>query len=208
VGIVAGVAGVLLEGDGVGHLLRHSVDLDLDPERIQARHQLIVEVRDAARIEGDELARSFTGDDGEIVVDEVEIDLEDAASVGERPSGETAGGEVEGGVPELILERGELDIELADDLGPHVQGFPRVGPGIEGQRRPALVTRERGWGGTVGDGHRSPRDSRAFASTASSRSKGTKMPPASWHTSNTCKRWHERPGTPPAADRPPAQTPT
>ena len=139
-GIVAGVAGVLLEGDGVGHLLRRRVDLDLDPERIQARHQLVVEVRDAARIEGDELARSFTGDDGEIVVDEVEIDLEDAAAEGERPRGKAARGEVEGGVPELILERGELDIELADDLGPHVQGFPRVGPGIEGQRRPPLVT--------------------------------------------------------------------
>ena len=39
-------------------------------------------MRDAAGIEGDELACSFTSDDGEIVVDEVEINLEDAAPKG------------------------------------------------------------------------------------------------------------------------------
>src|SRR5215218_2517096 len=173
-GIIARVARVFLERDWVRYLLRRGVDLDLDAENPQARHHLIEEVRDAAGIQRNKLDRSFKGADSEIVVDKVELDLKGATAERERPRGQTAVGEMQSGVPELVLKRSELDIELADDLGPHVQRFPRVGPGFKGQGGPTLFIRERGLHGTIRDRHSAPQGSRPLAST----SEGPRWPAA------------------------------
>ena len=66
--------------------------------------------------------------DVETVIEEVEVDLEDPVAEGDGAGGQPAGGDREGDLPPLVEEGHQLQLDLAHDLGPHVQGVQRVLP--------------------------------------------------------------------------------
>ena len=124
-----------------------------EAQGFQAAHGLVVEVGDAARVEGDGLAPAVAGEQREVVVDEIEIGLEGAIARGQGARAQAARGEDQRRVPEFVLERGKLDFELAGDLGPQVQGVAGSGPLVERKVGPALLAGQGAVGGVVGDGH-------------------------------------------------------
>jgi hypothetical protein len=122
---VQGLDLVLLERDGLGHLDRAWPDPDVDAAVSQPRHQLPVEGGHGSGSKvHDECLRPSVGHD-EAMVDEVEGDLKGAVSVRDRWRREAPGGDLERDVPPVVHRRRERQADLADDLGPHVQGGDR-----------------------------------------------------------------------------------
>ena len=140
-GIVGGVQGIFFERDGGWDLARRSPDFDFDAERVQGGHEFGIEVRDRLRLEGESLGGTPTGLNGQLVIDEVELDFENAIAVGDGGSGEAARVDVEGNLPPVIDERGESEADFADDLSPHVERGVGVLPGREGQIGPGVADR-------------------------------------------------------------------
>ena len=71
------------------------------------------------------------------VVDEVELDRRTPAAVRDRRGGQPSRRDVERYLPPVVHQRRVRQTDLADDLGPHVQGVPRRGPVLHPQGRPA-----------------------------------------------------------------------
>ena len=67
------------------------------------------------------------------VLDEVELDVEDARFVWNRGCGQTSGTDVEGDLPPVVDHRRVRESNLADDLGPHVQRVTGRGPLVDPQ---------------------------------------------------------------------------
>ncbi len=82
--VVVGVSLVTLEWDRVDHLGRRRPDADVDPETVQAVHQLAVEPGDRLRLERHRERAGPTVDDPQLVLDEVEVDLEGTVTVRDR----------------------------------------------------------------------------------------------------------------------------
>jgi hypothetical protein len=66
------------------------------------------------------VALSFTGSNGELVGDEVELDFETRLPERNGRSRQAVGRDVKGHVPPMILQRSESQTGLSHDLGPHV----------------------------------------------------------------------------------------
>src|SRR5207302_175351 len=72
----------------------------------------------------------------EVVIDKIEVDLEGAVVVGDEPGGQAAGGDRESDMPPLVEERGQLQLHLPSDLGPHMKGIAGIFPFVPGKRGP------------------------------------------------------------------------
>src|SRR6266699_1667560 len=83
-GVIRGVDSVFLKPDGVLDFNRPRVDLYLDPQSLQRCHQFPVKLSYRARDERDGPHGAVAGQNKEIVIDEVEIDLKDTCFVGDR----------------------------------------------------------------------------------------------------------------------------
>ena len=127
-GVVGGVSFVESEADGAGDFHGHVPHFCVDAEGMESGHEFLVEGGDGAwdEAEGTEFAEA--GLDFERVVDEIEVDFEDAFVVGNGGGGEAAGGDVESGAPPMIEVGAEGEADLADDLRPHVEGGAGVFP--------------------------------------------------------------------------------
>src|SRR5438105_4026919 len=123
---------ILIEGSLVIKFVRREMNTHLDSNRAQAGHVLAIEIRDRAREQRNVVAPSFAGSNGELMRDEVELDLKTRLSERNGRRSQAAGCDVEGHIPPMILQRGESQTGLAHDLGPHVErvaGFLPVGEG-------------------------------------------------------------------------------
>jgi len=107
--VVRGEVFVIMGGSGSGKstLLKHLIGLKQPAEERQARHGT-VRHHDPANM-----------------LHEVQVDLKGPVAMGERPRGQPTGGHVLGDVPPMIHRRGQCELDLADDLRPHVE---RVDP--------------------------------------------------------------------------------
>ena len=85
-----------------------------------------------------ERAAAVVDGDVEAVIEEVEVDLEDPVVERDGAGGQPPGGDREADFPPLVEEGHELQLDLAHDLGPHVQGVERVLPRLIRQSRPIL----------------------------------------------------------------------
>jgi hypothetical protein len=69
---------------------------------------------------------------------EIELESEEAAGVGQRPSGQAARRDMQCDRPAMIEGRRERQCNLAYDLRPHMQRGVGILPGIERERWPAI----------------------------------------------------------------------
>src|SRR5207249_4028484 len=90
------------------------------------------------RLEQNTAGEAIARQDRELMADEVEIDLERAASVRNGRRGQASGGHVERAMPAMIHPGALCEADLPDDLGPHVQCSVGLAPGLEWQGRPCL----------------------------------------------------------------------
>jgi hypothetical protein len=111
---------VLVKGNGVLHLHRAGRDPHVDSELLQGCHELVVEVGYRAREQEQGARGAVVEADIQAVVDQVEVDLEDAAAEGDGGGGQAPCCHHEAHVPPFVEEGHELQLNLADDLGPHV----------------------------------------------------------------------------------------
>ena len=74
------------------------------------------------------------------MIDEIEIDLEDAAAERNGRGRQAPGSNAERHLPPIVEERNERELHLTHDLGPHVECDERVFPLLVGQRRPFLAS--------------------------------------------------------------------
>ena len=62
------------------------------------------------------------------MIDEIEVDFENAFFVRDWRCGEAAGSDVESGAPPMVCRGTLCQADLTDDLHPHVQGGAGVFP--------------------------------------------------------------------------------
>src|SRR5204863_4285291 len=84
--------------------------------------------------------------DGELVVDEVEIDLKRPRAMRNGGRGEPSGGHVQRDAPRVIHPGTLAEPNLADDLGPQVQRRIRLAPRLEREVRPRVRNSGEGHG--------------------------------------------------------------
>jgi hypothetical protein len=135
------VNGVPVEGDVVLHLHRVRRDPYVDPQVVQRRHERVVEVGDGTGQERNRPGAAVAEPDVEAVVDEIEVDLENSAAERDRRGREPARGDGEADLPPVVQEGDELELDLAHDLGPHVQGVEGVLPLVIRQEWPDRLRR-------------------------------------------------------------------
>ena len=96
-------------------------NLHRDAELVERTHRLGIEIGDRLGFERDPTGAAVTGSDVQPVLDEVELEVEDARFVWDRGRGQTTRTDVEGDLPPVVDHRRVRESDLADDLGPHVQ---------------------------------------------------------------------------------------
>src|SRR5437899_10338166 len=101
-GVVGGVSYVESEADGAGDFDGHVPNSCINVERVEFGHEHIVEGGDGAWGEADRARFAEDGLDFESVFDEIEVDLVDPFLVGQRRSGEAAGGDIKSGSRPMI----------------------------------------------------------------------------------------------------------
>jgi hypothetical protein len=135
-GIIGGMRHVPLERDGIVEFNRHGPDSDFEAKRTQPPHDLAMELGDRAGPQRQPLAPAAAGLDQELMIGEVEVDLERIAVIRHQRGGEAPCRDIERDLPPVIYERRLGQADLADHLGPQLQGRTRVVPCRQGQRRP------------------------------------------------------------------------
>src|SRR5579884_3767733 len=120
------------------YLRRYRINGHIDPGGFQARHEVAVKLGYAAWAQRRDLAHSGIRQYRERVVHEVEVDLEGSPPVGNEPRRHSPRGHKEGDVPPLVQERRQLQLDLADDLAPHVERGLCILPAGERQLRPTI----------------------------------------------------------------------
>ena len=130
---------ILVEADRVGDLDRHRPDPHLQAERAQPGHDLGVEIGDRTGPQWQRLAPAVAGVDAQRVVDEIEIDLEGQAAIRHRRGGQPAAGHIERHMPPMVDRGRQREADLADDLGPQMQGGAGVLPLRIGQGGPTTI---------------------------------------------------------------------
>ena len=127
---------VVGERDRRVHLVRPDVEDDVDAQLAECLHGLGVELGDRPRRQPDEPLLACAAAQPQVVGDEVELEVEGPAAVGDRPGGETTGADVQGHLPPVVEERALREPDLPHDLGPHVQGVAGLGPVLDPQSWP------------------------------------------------------------------------
>ena len=97
--IVCVVRLVLVEAHGIDDLIGSWMDGDRDVESAQLLHETRVEHSHRLRLQGERAAATVARLDHQPMIDEVEIDLEDAGTVRDRRRREPAGRHIQGNVP-------------------------------------------------------------------------------------------------------------
>ena len=144
--IVGGVLAIALERNGVFDFRRHGPDPDVNIERMEALHDLGVEISDRARRQGEPFAPSVAHSQRQPVREKVEVDLHVPAPVRHRRRAQSAGGDVERDLPPVVHHGRQREPDLADHLRPQVQGRAGVLPLVEGELRPDIRSgRAAGW---------------------------------------------------------------
>src|SRR4051812_41725715 len=103
--VIRAVDTVLVETDGIGDFDWHGPDLHLDAERMEQVHELRVELSHGARNQRQRPSPSFSGQDIEFVVYEVELNFEGLAFVRNGGSGQAAGVDIKRYFPPVIEMR-------------------------------------------------------------------------------------------------------
>ena len=125
-----------LKRDRVGQLVRHVMDANLDAELGQGLHDLGIEIGDRPRIKPDLPDRAVVGRCDQRGIQKIELELEAAVTIGDGRRGQAPGRQIKNNVPGMI-EPGRLrEPDLANDLGPEMQGCVGFFPGRVGQIRP------------------------------------------------------------------------
>src|SRR6185369_3819170 len=120
VAIVGRVGIVLVEADRIGQLVRHVMNADLDAELLQRLDDLGIEIGDRPRIKPDLPDRTVVGRSDQRVIQKVQLELE-AIRDGRR--GQAPGRDIENNVPGMIEPWRLREPDLANDLGPEMQGW-------------------------------------------------------------------------------------
>lgn len=137
-GVVVAVMLVTLERRTVLDLHRRRPEIDPHLERVQPRDDLLVEARDALRLERDLTQTAHRGRDAHAVIDEIEVELQATAAIGHERGGEPARAHVERHVPPVVARGREREPDLADDLREAVQRLAGRPPRRERDRGPRV----------------------------------------------------------------------
>src|SRR5258708_8711223 len=120
-GIVRGVIFIECKANGAGNFDGHFPHFYVDAERVERGHEFFIESGDGARNEMERSGFAEAGLDFENMIDEIEVDFENAFFVRDWRCGETAGGDVESGTPPMVCWGTEGQPDLPADLLPHLQ---------------------------------------------------------------------------------------
>src|SRR5262245_30605508 len=82
--IIRAVRCVLIKGNGIGYLDRHSPDVNFDARRTQQLHDVVVKVGHGTRLEWKRFDNAVTGVEHQLMIDEVEGEFERAGAVWDR----------------------------------------------------------------------------------------------------------------------------
>src|SRR6266508_6847957 len=137
--IVGSVRVVLVERNLIVDFDWMCVDCHMDSERLQLCHELEVEVGDRARDQRHTAGAAVGGRGGQLVFDQVEVDLEDTLADRNHRGGQPPSRHRECDTPPFIEKWRELELHLADDLQPHVQRRERGLPVLVRQRWPHWI---------------------------------------------------------------------
>jgi hypothetical protein len=135
-GVVSGVGAILRKWDRVGHLVRHFMDGDREPNAVQELNDAMIEVGDGSRLQRQFARLTPAGAHDEAMADKVKFGFEDFAVGRDRRRSKTSRGDVERNLPAMVEPGGQHQPDLADNLGPELQCCGGVAPGGIGQIGP------------------------------------------------------------------------
>src|SRR6516165_4301243 len=135
--------GIQLEGNGIGDLAWHGVQVHHDPELLERGHRLGIEFGHRHGPQHDLPRVTIARRHPQHMVDKVKINLKAACTVENRRGRQTTRGDVERDVPGVIPPRRQGEANLTDHLRPQVQRIARVLPNRIWQFGPALRARYR-----------------------------------------------------------------
>src|ERR1700687_3209893 len=104
--VVGGWWVVLREADRLRKFVRHLVDRDMNAEFGEISHDSRVKTGNRFSGQGKLPRCAVTGRNPQMMIDEVEVDLEGADTVGNRRSRQPAGGDVQRDVPGMVQPGG------------------------------------------------------------------------------------------------------
>ncbi len=140
-GIIGGMDLILIKADGTVHFTGQCVDRDLDAQCAQCCHKFLVKTGDGTRDQREGFGHPIAGENKEVVIDEIKMDLKDAAFLPMRRNGrrcQPTFRHIKWNMPPVVHVRTQCQPHLANDLSPHMQCVARVLPCLQRQRRPSF----------------------------------------------------------------------
>jgi hypothetical protein len=127
-GVIGLVRPILVERNGLRDLHRHLPDVDRGAEALERGHELPIKPGHGHGLERHNAASGLAALNDEQVIDEIEIDLENAGAIEHGRRGEAANGGIKRNVPAVVDLRRECEPDLTDDLHPELQRGAGVAP--------------------------------------------------------------------------------
>ena len=140
VGVVRRVDPVLRKSDRVRDFVRRLFDRHRNAHAVEEIDCRAIKIGDRLRPERQGSFGASAGPHAEPMADKIELDLENLGPDRDRRRAESAGGHIERRLPAVIEPRGQRQPDLADDLGPEMQGRERLAPCRIGEVRPDWVS--------------------------------------------------------------------
>src|SRR6266404_9669376 len=140
--VVGCVVCILREFDRCRQLVRHLIDGDVDAEFGECCHGRRVETCNGFSSQAKLPRSTVAGRNAQQMIDEVEINPKGAPAVGNRRGRQPSRRDVQRDVPGVVQPRCAHETNLANDLGPQMQGFASVAPGGRWQFRPRNSMRD------------------------------------------------------------------
>jgi hypothetical protein len=139
--IVFSVLIVLSERDSGVYLFGLADDVCFDTEPVERRERLSVKLGDGSGRQRHRLLITVALPNRKHVVDEVELHVEHRIPVWNCTGGQSPGTHIQGHLPPVIDQRHVDHADLADNLGPHMQGVAGGRPFVHHQARPVVGPR-------------------------------------------------------------------
>ena len=135
-GVVGRMSTILRKADRIGHLVRHLVNRDCDPDPVQDIDDAMIEVGNRLRLQRQLPYLVPAGARDEAVAEEVKVDLENFAAGRDRRRPKPACGNVQRHLPAMVEPGCQAQPDLAHDLSPQLQRCGGLAPAGVGQIGP------------------------------------------------------------------------
>ena len=129
----------LSKGIGIADFVRHAIEACANAEIVRQRQEPPMELGNRHRFQREGLRGAVARAAGQLVIDEIEVELHAPACRWNRRCRQAARGNVERCVPRMVQPRRVREPILAHDLRPQMHRGAGVFPGFEGDVGPCLT---------------------------------------------------------------------